>query len=171
LASTGRSRPLAGPVLTRRAILRGIAAAPGLALATDPVRATDYASAAEVFAAVDRAETEVTARLRALGAAMPSARAFTSSLLADLERHRAARAVLRRRLRLGSVTESTASTDEPLSLAALRAAQENLVYAHAEGLPAVGAAFAIDVLAKHMVDLSRHLTVTTLWIEVEGERG
>jgi hypothetical protein len=171
LASTGRSRPPASPVLTRRAIVRGLAAAPALALATDAVRATDYASAAEVFAAVDRAEIEVTEQLRALGRAMPSARAFTSSLLADLERHRAARAALCRRLRLQIVAQPAGSPDEPLSLEGLRSAQESLLYAHAEGLPAVGLAYAIDVLANHLVDLSRHLTVTTLWIEVEGERG
>jgi hypothetical protein len=53
-------------------------------------------------------------------------------------------------------------------LEGLRAAQEALAYAHAEGLPALGDSFVVDALARHMVDLSRHLTVTQLWIEAES---
>jgi hypothetical protein len=133
---------------------------------------TDYASAADAFAAMDSAQAEVGSRLRALAAATPSARAFTSSLLADLARHAVTRAALRQRLGLGaSPSGAAAAADEPLSLEALRAAQERLVYAHAEGLPAIADASAVDTLAHDMVDLSRHLTVTTLWIEVESERG
>jgi len=133
---------------------------------------TDYASAADAFAAMDAAQAEVRSRLRALAEATPSARAFTSSLLADLERHSEARTALRQRLGLAAAAAGAfVAADEALSLEALRAAQERLVYAHAEGLPAIGDAFAVDALAHHMVDLSRHLTVTTLWIEVEAERG
>jgi len=133
---------------------------------------TDYASPADAFAAMDAAHAEVGSRLRALAEATPSARAFTSSLLADLDRHAEARAALRRRLGLSAPSAGgIAAALEPLSLEALRAAQERLVYAHAEGLPAIGDAAAVDTLAHQMVVFSRHLTVTTLWIEVEAERG
>jgi hypothetical protein len=157
-------------------VLGGLAAAPALLLAGKPAGATDYASAAEVFAAVDGAEAEVRARLRALEGAMPGARAFARSLLADLDRHGASRARLRRRLTLAAAavaagTVPAGAPEEPLSLEGLRAAQERLLYAHAEGLPAIGDAFAVDTLARHMVDLSRHLTVTALWMDVESERG
>jgi hypothetical protein len=133
---------------------------------------TDYASAADAFAAMDAAEFEVRSRLRALAEAKPAVRGFTSSVLVDLDRHAEGRATLRRRLGLApSASAAPESSDEPLSLEPLRVAQERLVYAHAEGLPAIGDASAVDALAHHMVDLSRHLTITTLWIEVEAERG
>ncbi len=45
------------------------------------------------------------------------------------------------------------------------------MHAHAEGLPALGDAGAVAVLARHMVDASRHLTVIDLWIEAEDVRG
>jgi hypothetical protein len=138
---------------------------------------TDYTSAADAFAAMDAVQAEVASRLRALAAATPSARAFTASLLADLERHAATRSALRQRLGLGAALSAAAAASaadaaaDPPSLEGLRAAQEKLVYAHAEGLPAIGDASAVDALAHDMVDLSRHLTVTTLWIEAEAERG
>ena len=132
---------------------------------------TDYASAADAFAAMDAAHAEVRSRLSALAYAVPGSRAFTGSVLADLDRHAARRAALRRRLGLGPARAPQVVPDEPRSLEALRAAQERLVYAHAEGLPAIGDASAVDTLAHDMVDLSRHLTVTTLWLEVEAERG
>lgn len=138
----------------------------GRALAT----ATEYASATEALAAVDRLEAEVEARLRALAEGLPAARAFTSSALADHQRHRSERARLRRRLSLPPASVEQADTTEARSLAPLRAAQEALVYAHAEGLPALGDAVAVDTMARQMVDLSRHLTVIDLWIEAEASR-
>ena len=64
-----------------------------------------------------------------------------------------------------------AQASDLLSLPALRRSQEALVYAHAEGLPAIGDALAVDRLARHMVELSRHLAVIGLWIDAEERRG
>src|SRR5215470_13571545 len=100
---------------------------------------TDYLSAADAFAAIDAAHAEVRSRLRALADAKPAARTFASSVLVDLDRHAEGRAMLRRRLGLaGSASPAPEAPDDPLSLEGLRAAQERLVYAHAEGLPAIG---------------------------------
>jgi hypothetical protein len=54
-----------------------------------------------------------------------------------------------------------------LGLRALRDAHQNLVHAHAEGLPALGDRAAVDLLARHMVDVAAQLTVIDLWIEAE----
>ncbi len=132
----------------------------------------DYSNAAEVFAAIDAREAEVSLRLRALSEALPSARAFVTSVLRDQERHRAMRARLRARLGLPAPAPPprTAAADL-LSLASLRTAQEALVHAHAEGLNAIGDDIAVDALARQMVDLSRHLAVIDLWMETEESRG
>ena len=159
MASTGSGR---------RALLKAAALAPLAALAARAGEARDYSSAAEVFDAIDRLEAEVAARLRALQRAVPSSRPFVASVTADHARHRAGRTRLRRRLRLPASSAVPESGAEAPDLEGLRAAQEALVYAHAEGLPAVGDSFAVDVLARQMVDLSRHLTVTQLWIETES---
>jgi hypothetical protein len=131
----------------------------------------EYGSAAEVFAAVDTLEAEVSQRLRALKEALASAGPLVRSLLRDQERHREARARLRRRLNLPSAVTPRAHAERLLSLADLRTAQEALVYAHAEGLVAIGDEIAVDTLARNMVDLARHLTVIDLWIEAEEGRG
>jgi hypothetical protein len=55
-------------------------------------------------------------------------------------------------------------------LAGLRAAAQDLVHAHAEGLPALRDARAVDLLARHMVDEARHLAVVDLWVEAEANR-
>jgi regulator of replication initiation timing len=125
----------------------------------------------EVFAAIDALEGEVSERLRALSEALPSARPFVTSVLRDHERHRATRARLRNRLGLPAAAPTRAAAEDLVSLASLRAAQEALVHAHAEGLPALGDEIAVDALARHMVALSRHLTVIDLWIEAEDSRG
>jgi len=150
--------------------LRGLAAAP-VALATPGVLATDYASAAEVFAAIDALEAEVGQRLRALSEAMAAARPLATSLLRDHERQRSDRGKLRARLGLPPGGAVRAQASDLLSLAALRRSQEALVHAHAEGLPAIGDRIAIDRLARHMVALSRHLAVIGLWIDAEESRG
>jgi hypothetical protein len=157
---------------SRRAILEH-AALGALALLAWPrrVEATDYGSAGEVFDAVDRLEADVGARLRAIAAALPSARPFVSSLLGDHERHRAVRLRLRRRLHLPAPSLPDPAAAPEIALDALRAGQEALVYAHAEGLPALGDAGAVDAMARNMIDLSRHLTVIDLWIEAEAARG
>jgi len=165
------SRPLlpGGEPPSRRAWLRAAALVPfallGLARRNE---AADYTSAAEVFDAVDRLEAELGAMLRALAARVPAARAFSRSLLADHETQRATRERLRRRLKLPPRARLGAGVAGDIKLSALRSSQEALVYAHAEGLPALGDPRAVDVMARHMVELSRHLTVIDLWIEGEG---
>jgi hypothetical protein len=133
--------------------------------------ATEYASALEVFAAVDRLEREVGLRLRALAESSPGAKAFALSALADHERERRAREGLRRRLGLPPSSAARPEVADLTSLGVLRAAQEALVHAHAEGLPALRDPFSVDVMASHMVELSRHLAVIDLWIESEANRG
>ena len=83
--------------------------------------------------------------------------------------HRADRDKLRHRLKLPA-SSVPAPPPPDLSLAALREAQQELVHAHAEGLPALGDAGAVAVLARHLVDASRQLTVIDLWIEAEELR-
>jgi len=131
----------------------------------------DYAGPSEVFAAIDDAEGAVARRLRALSEALASARPFAASVLRDHERHRAIRARLRARLGLTTAAAAAAPAKGLLSLAALREDQEALVHAHAEGLPAIDDALAVDALARNLVDLARHLAVVDLWIEAEEGRG
>jgi hypothetical protein len=159
LASTGSGR---------RALLKAAALAPLAALAARAGEAKDYTSAQEVFDAIDGLEADVAARLRALRLALASSAPFAASVLADHARHRAARSRFRRRLGLPPPADGGAGAQAEPDLEGLRAAQEALVYAHAEGLPAVADPFVVDALANHMVDLSRHLTVTQLWIETQA---
>lgn len=166
MASTGSD------ATPRRAFLRALGLAPLAAgVLAARAEATEYASASEVMAAVDRHEADVAARLRAIVAAVPAARPFADSVLADFERHRSTRARLRSRLGLPAAPSPAAPAAAGRDLEALRAAQEALVYAHAEGLPALGDAVAVEAMARNMVDLSRQLTVITLWIEAEAQRG
>jgi len=161
LASTGRRR-----------FLRGAAAAPLALLARPPAAgATDYASAEEVFNAIDRREADAEGRLAAIARAVGGAEPFARSVAADDARHRVEREKLRRRLKLAASTPPVPPAKPDASLARLREVQQQLVHAHAEGLPALGDAGAVAVLARHMVDASRHLTVIDLWIEAEDVRG
>ena len=155
--------------MKRRALFRAIAAAPAALLASR-LEAADYSLPAEVFGAIDPLEAEVGLRLRALSEAMPAARAFATSLLRDQERQHAERDRLRARLRLAPAGTVRAVARDLLSLPALRTVQQALVHAHAEGLPAVGDPRVVDRLARHMVELSRHLAVIDLWIEAEENR-
>ena len=155
----------------RRALLKAAALAPLVVLRPKEAAATDYASAGEALAAIDALEAEVVERLRSLEESVSSARAFAASLKRDLEEHRRERDGLRSRLGLGPPATPKANVDDALDLEALRSAQEKLTYAHAEALPALAAAAAVHVLARHMVDLSRHLTLVGLWIEAEERRG
>lgn len=157
--------------MNRRALLGTLLGAPGAATLASTAGATEYATALEVFTAVDLFEGEVDLRLRALAEASPGAKAFSLSALADHERARQARARLRHRLALPPSSAPRPTASGLTSLDALRAAQEALVHAHAEGLPALGDPFSVDVLAGHLVELSRQLTVTLLWIESEASRG
>jgi len=161
-------------------ILRGRFASPGRGAAATPLaylalparaRATDYASAAEVLDAIDRLEADVDGRLAAIAREVAGARAFAGSVGADHAGHRAARARLRRRLKLPAAGPPSTPPAGESSLAGLREAQQRLVHAHAEGLPALGNAAGVALLARHMVDASRHLTVIDLWIEGEEQSG
>jgi hypothetical protein len=131
----------------------------------------DYAGPAEVFAAIEAGEAAVGERLRALAETFAASRPFAVSVLRDHDRHRATRARLRARLGLAPAVAAPAHGTDLLSLAALRDAQQSLVHAHAEGLPAIDDALAVDALARNMVDLARHLAVVDLWIEAEESRG
>ena len=155
----------------RRALLKAAALAPLVVLRPKEAAATDYASAGEALAAIDALEAEVVERLRSLEESVSSARAFAASLKRDHEKHGRERDRLRTRLGLGPRSAPKASLDDPLDLQALKAAQEKLTYAHAEALPALVDAPAVHVLARHLVDLSRHLTLVGLWIEAEEQRG
>ncbi len=156
---------------SRRALLHGLALAPFAWLARAPrAEAKDYSGPAEVLDAIDSLEADVAARLEAIAGRLSSARPLASSFLADHARHRRVRAIVRERLRLTAPPVSPASKDQR-TLDGLRTAQEALVYAHAEGLSALGDAAAVDALARNMIDLARHLTVIDLWLEAEAARG
>ena len=159
MASTGSGR---------RALLKAALLAPLAALFARSGTARDYATAAEVFDTIDGLAAGVAARLSGFQRSVPSSRDLVASVTADHARHRAAREALRRRLGLPPSSAPAGAAAGSADLEGLRAAQEALVYAHAEGLPAVGDPFVVDALAHHMVDLSRHLTVTQLWMETES---
>lgn len=143
-----------------------MAAAPFVTLAA-AAGARDYGSAAEVFAEIDRLEAELDARLLALSAAAAAAAPLARSVRADHDRHRRARAALRRRLRLAGAPPSAPPPAPPVTIAALTALAQDLVHAHAEGLPAIRDVAAVDALAHHMVDDARHLAVLQMWAEAE----
>jgi hypothetical protein len=154
-------------------VVRALALAPlPQFLLRGSAQAVDYASAAEVFAAIDTLSAAVAARLGAMADRVPEARAFARSAERDRAQFQAERARLRKRLGVAPAGPAAAArVNDPLSLEALRVDQEALVHAHAEGLPALRDARAVDVLAGHMVELARHLTVIEMWIEVEESRG
>jgi hypothetical protein len=158
--------------MNRRTAIRALVAAPCFPLSLGAsAEATDYASAAEVLAAVDRLEAEVGLRFRALAEGGAAAKALAASVLADHEGQRRARAKIRQRLRLPPSEAPRVEASDLVSLENLRSAQQALVHAHAEGLPALRDPHAVGVMAAHMVELSRHLTVIDLWIESEASRG
>ena len=128
--------------------------------------------AAAALAAIERLERDVDARLAAVVRAVPAARAFAAGVARDRARHRAERADVLRWLGLGP--PAVIEHEEPpgdASLEGLRTAQQALVHAHAEGLPALGDARAVHRLGAHLVDLARHLAVVELWTEMEEDRG
>ena len=145
------------------ALLGGATFAPGAA------RARDYTSAAEVLDTIDGLAAGVDASLLAIAAVVPGAQPFAASVRADHARERAGRDAIRARLRLPGPRERPAKPGAT-SLDVLRATQQELVHAHAEGLPALDDPAAVRTLAAHMVEASRRLTVIDLWIELEAER-
>ena len=120
---------------------------------------------------IDRLAGDVDAALSAIASAVPGARPFASSVRADHLREKADRDAIRARRRLSAAAAPAARTaPASASLDALRTLQQELVHAHAEGLPALDDAAAVQVLARHMVEAARRLTVIDLWIELEAER-
>jgi hypothetical protein len=151
----------------RRDLIRALAAAPLLVLA-GRVEARDYTSAVEVLDEIDRLEADLDRRL----ARVAAAGAFAASVHADHERHRQERAALRRRLHLPPSRPAAApAPPTPIDVESLRTVAQDLVHAHAEGLPALGDAAAVDTLARHMVADARHLAVIQMWGEAEEQRG
>jgi hypothetical protein len=151
----------------RRALLRATAL---LAFAPRAAQARDYTSAGEVLDTIDRLAGDVEASLSAIANAVPGARPFAVSVRADHVRERTDRDAIRARLRLPESPSPGAPAPASSSLDALRSAQQELVHAHAEGLPALDDAAAVQALARHMVEAARRLTVIDLWIELEAER-
>ena len=127
---------------------------------------TVYTSAAEVLDTVDGLARDVRVSLDAMAAATPGARAFADSVALDHARHQAERDAIRARRRLPYSARAAAGPARGLE--ALRALQQELVHAHAEGFPALDDPAAVQAMAGHMVDLARHLTVIDLWIELQG---
>lgn len=166
-----RARVAAGP-LSRRAWLRSALALPLLAGAAR-ARATDYAGPAEALDAIEGYARDVRARLQAIGARLAAAQPYVTSAERDHVRLAGERQALRRRLRLRAPAPAAMplASSGLLALAGLRTAQEALVFAYAEGLPAFDDARSADLLARHLVDMARHLTLVDLWIEAEEQRG
>ena len=156
-------------MIPRRAALKAVLAAP-LVVLVPRADARDYTSAGEVFAEVDRLESDLDLRLAGLAATFPAAASFAASVRADHERHRRTRAALRRRLRLTEASPAAAPAGGA-SVDGLRALAQDLVHAYAEGLPAIKDAQAVDTLARHMVDDARHLAVLQMWMETEQPGG
>ncbi len=153
--------------MNRRAVLALFAAA--AAFSTRRAQARDYASAAEVLDTIDALASAVDAALEVIARAVPGARPFAASVRADHVRERAGRDAIRSRRRLPAAAAAVIEPREA-SLDALRATQQELVHAHAEGLPALDDPAAVQVLAGHLVAASRRLTVIDLWIELEEQR-
>jgi hypothetical protein len=166
------------PVPARRRLLQALLGAPLAGLAALPAagEARDYASAEEVLAEIDRLESDLDARLAALATLVPTVAVFARSVHADHERHRVSRAAIRKRMHVAAGGSSSVAGAAPasrsgLALAQLQSLAQDLVHAHAEGLPAIGDAVAVDVLARAMVDDARHLAVLQMWAEAEQAGG
>jgi hypothetical protein len=156
--------------MERRELLRALALVPASAWAV-AAGAVDYVSAEQVFDAVDRLEADVVRRLSALASALAGVRPLAESVAAAQRVHSKQRARLRRRLGLPVSSSQVPASDAAGGLEALRSSVEALVYAHAEGLPALGDAHVVQVFARHMVANARVLTVVQLWMEAEEQRG
>jgi hypothetical protein len=142
----------------------------GSAIAPRAAFARDYASAAEVLDTIDRLAGEVDGALSVIAAAVPGARPFAASVRTDHVRERADRDAIRSRLHLAAPAAGARPASPSASLDALRATQQELVHAHAEGLPALDDPAAVQTVARHMVEAARRLTVIDLWLELEAER-
>ena len=120
---------------------------------------------------IDGLAAQVEGSLAAIARAVPGAQPFAASVRADHVRERADRDAIRSRLRLpAGARAGDASAAASPSLDAVRALQQELTHAHAEGMPALDDAAAVQVLARHLVEASRRLTVIDLWIQLEADR-
>ena len=158
----------AGAPVSRRRLLGALGAVALAAPRSGTAR--DYTSAAEVLDEIDRLAAEVEARLAAMVAVVPASGALADSVGRACTRHRADRAALRERLGVGP-PRAPVVPEVDADLGTLRAVLQDLVHAHAEGLPAFGDARAVNLLARHMVLGAQHLTVVDLWLEAEAGRG
>ncbi|HWX24201.1 MAG TPA: hypothetical protein VN083_04130 [Vicinamibacteria bacterium] len=150
-------------------MLRGILGVLAFAGKTPRAHAAGVLSAEAALDAMEAQSEAVEAGLQALTAnSRPLARA-ASSFLADLRRHRQDRARVRKRLGLLPARVDTPSP-KAATLADLRAAQQELVSAHAEGIPALENPAAVAVIVLDLVDVARHLAVIDFWIEAEASR-
>lgn len=155
----------------RRAFVETTLAAVAALIAAPHASAAEYKSSADALDDLERLSAEVVGRLRALRE-LPVARAFCDQLLKEHERLQRERSDLRARLRLPAVAPlAPRALATPRSLAALRDAQNALMLAYAEALPALPDPSAVDRIARHAVTASRHLTLLDLWIEAENARG
>jgi hypothetical protein len=114
------------------------------------------------FQEIGRLAADVRGRLEALGEGPPAVRALARSLAGDLRRHAAERERLSRRLLPAPVAEPMARRADA-DLDALHQAQEALMLAYADGLTVLPDGGAVRVMAGHMADVSRHLTIVDLW--------
>ena len=156
---------------TRRAFVETTLAAAAAALVAPRALGAEYESARGALDAIEGLSAQVVVRWQALRA-LPAARTFSQKLLDEHGRLRSERVALRKRLRLpvAAMRAAQASADAR-SLGALREAQNALMLAHAESLPALPDASAVDLIARHAIAASRHLTLNDLWIEAEDARG
>lgn len=159
-----------GGKVGRRVLLRAAGLLAGAAFIPRAVHAREYASAAEVLDTIDALAAQVDAALASIARAVPGAQPFAASVRADQERERADRDAVRSRLRLRSGVRGAAAVATSTSLDALRVLQQDLVHAHAEGMPALDDAATVQVIARHLVEASRRLTVIDLWIQLEADR-
>ena len=154
---------------SRRDALRWMMTTAAVGALPRPATARDYASAAEVLDTIDGFAARVEASLRGIERVVPGAAPFAASVRADHVRERAGRDAIRKRLRLAP-SRALLPAPVPTSLGDLRALQQELVHAHAEGLPAIHDDAAVQALARHMVEAARRLTVIDLWLEGEEQR-
>jgi hypothetical protein len=120
--------------------------------------------------ALDARAADVEARLEALKRGSVPYRKGAASFLADLSRCRKDRAAVRRLL--GLLPGPAASAPQAGgSLRDLRAAQQELVFAHAEGIPSLSDARAVALLVPDLLDVARHIAVVDLWLEAEDRNG
>lgn len=151
----------------RRSTLKALL---GLGFVARTAAGEEYASAGAALDAIEGRSESVEAVLRALrGESEPLRKGF-SSFLEDYRRHRQDRAALRRTFGIPPAREARPEP-KAVTLRDLRAAVQELVFAHAEGIPALGSGRAVTVIGGHLLDVARHLAIVDLWLEPEAGLG